>query len=216
VPDSGASDRLPTGEFSGSTEQTLPILNADIRASCWTKVLFHRNRTPSENAFANCYIFSRVKLKLPPDVIFHHDLSLMVFRPRGVFTDKRIRALVKMLDEAENAAARPFNRFTDLSQLFAVDLDVEAVLAVSLHRQLTYTKRAPVKSAYFVTTEAVARVAKIHTMVTESSYLRVKMFEKMGKAARWLGVPKAMLELDPTASEAPLPRKRGRGSRRRI
>src|SRR5436190_19176413 len=82
--------------------------------------------------------------------------------------------------------------------------------------RVTYTKRAPVKSAYFVTTEAVARVAKIHTMVTESSYLRVKMFEKMGKAARWLGVPKAMLELDPTASEAPLPRKRGRGSRRRI
>ena len=131
----------------------------------------------------------------------------MVFRPRGVFSEKRIRTLVKMLEDAENAAARPFNRFTDLSQLFAVDLDVEAVLSVSLHRQLTYTKRAPVKSAYYVTTEAVARVAKIHSLVTESSYLRVKMFEQIGKAARWLGVPKAMLELDPNASRGVFARK---------
>ena len=76
-----------------------------------------------------CPIFRRVKLKLPPDAIFHHDLWLMVFRPRGVFSEKRIRTLVKLLEDAENAAARPFNRFTDLSQLFAVDLDVEACLA---------------------------------------------------------------------------------------
>ena len=39
------------------------------------------------------------------------------------------------------------------------------------------------KSAFYVTTEAVARLAKIHTLVTESSYLKVKMFEKIGKAA---------------------------------
>lgn len=124
----------------------------------------------------------------------------MVFRPRGVFSEKRIRNLVKMLEDAENEASKPFNRFTDLSQLLAVDLEVEAVLKVSLHRQLTYTKRAPVKSAYYVTTEAVVRLAKIHTLVTESSYLRVKMFEKIGQAARWLRVPKAMLELDLKAS----------------
>ena len=124
----------------------------------------------------------------------------MVFRPRGVLSEKRIRTTVKMLEEAENEAHRPFNRFTDLSQLFAVDLDVEAILRVSLHRQMTYTKRAPVKSAFYVTTEAVARVAKVHTLVMESSYLDVKVFESIGKAARWLRVPKAMLDLDPTAS----------------
>ena len=124
----------------------------------------------------------------------------MVFRPRGVFSEKRIRNLVKMLEDAENEASRPFNRFTDLSQLLAVDLEVEAVLTVSLHRQNTYAKRAPVKSAYLVTTDAVVRLAKIHSMVTKSSYLSVKMFEKIGQAARWLGVRKAMLELDPNGS----------------
>jgi hypothetical protein len=141
-----------------------------------------------------------MKLKLPPDAIFHHDLWLMVFRPRGVLSEKRIRIVVKMLDAAENAAAKPFHRFTDLSQLFAVDMDFEALLSVSLHRQKTYAKRAPVKSAFYVTTEAVARVAKVHGLVMESSYLSVKIFEKVGKAARWLGVKKEALMMDPAAS----------------
>ena len=141
-----------------------------------------------------------MKLKLPPDAIFHHDLELMVFRPRGVLTEKRIRTTVKRLEEAENAAAKPFNRFTDLSQLFAVDVDFEAVLSVSLHRQVTYVKRAPVKSAFYVPTAAVARVAKIHALVMESSYLKVKIFETIGSAARWLRIPKEALMLDPSAS----------------
>jgi hypothetical protein len=141
-----------------------------------------------------------VKLKLSSDVIFHHDLRLMVFRPRGVLSEKRFRTIAKMLDEAERDAAKPFNRFSDLSQLFAVDLGIEAILKVSLHRQTTYATRAPVKSAFYVTTEAVARVAKIHGQVTESSYLSVKIFETIGKAARWLRVPKEMLVLDPTGS----------------
>src|SRR4051794_21694488 len=124
----------------------------------------------------------------------------MVFRPRGVLSEKRIRNVLKMLDVAENDAARPFNRFTDLSQLFAVDMDFEVALSVSLHRQATYAKRAPVKSAFYVTTEAVGRLAKIHHLVMESSYLQVKIFDKIGQAARWLRVPKEMLVMDPTVS----------------
>jgi hypothetical protein len=146
-----------------------------------------------------------VKLKqltLHPDAIFHHDLWLMVFRPRGVLTEKRVRDVVKMLEKSENEAARPFNRFTDLSQLFAVDLEIETILKVSLHRQMSYVKRAPVKSAFYVTTEAVARIAKVHTLVMESSYLDAKVFDSIGKAARWLRVRKEMLALDPGADAA--------------
>src|SRR5688572_22548129 len=123
----------------------------------------------------------------------------MVFRPRGILSEKRIRTVLKMLEEAEEAAAKPFDRFTDLSQLFAVDVDFEAALRVSLHRQTTYVKRAPVKSAFYVTTEAVARLAKIHALVMESSYLKAKIFTEIGKAARWLGVKKEALLMDPNA-----------------
>src|SRR3954466_15426273 len=138
-----------------------------------------------------------MKLKLPPDAIFHHDLRLMVFRPRGVLSEKRIRTVVKMLDDAEKKAAKPFNRFSDLSHLFAVDMDVEAILGVSLHRQVTYATPAPVKSAFYVTTDAVTRIAKIHRLVMKSSYLDVKVFETIGRAARWLRVQQDILTLDP-------------------
>src|SRR3954447_683937 len=138
-----------------------------------------------------------MKLKLPPDAIFHHDVRLMVFRPRGVLSEKRIRTVVKMLDAAENKAAKPFNRFSDLSQLFAVDMDVEAILSVSLHRQVTYATPAPVKSAFYVTSDAVNRIAKIHGLVMKSSYLNVKVFKTIGQAARWLRVPKDVLAMDP-------------------
>jgi hypothetical protein len=138
-----------------------------------------------------------VKLKLPPDAIFHHDLRLMVFRPRGVLSEKRIRTVVKMLDDAENKAAKPFNRFSDLSQLFAVDMDVEAILSVSLHRQVTYATPAPVKSAFYVTSDAVTRIATIHGLVMKSSYLNVKVFKTIGEAARWLRVRQDILALDP-------------------
>src|SRR3954469_11638639 len=100
-----------------------------------------------------------MKLKLPRVSIFHDDLRLIVFRPRGVLSEKRIRTIVKMLDDAEKEAAKPFNRFTDLSKLFAVDLKLETILGVSLHRQTKYATRAPVRSAFFVTTEAVVRIA---------------------------------------------------------
>ena len=105
-----------------------------------------------------------------------------------------------MLEEAENASAKTFNRFNDLSQLFAVDVDFETALSIALHRQSTYAKRAPVKSAFYVPTAAVARLANIHALVMESSYLSVKIFETTGSAARWLRVPKEILMLDPNAS----------------
>ena len=124
----------------------------------------------------------------------------MVFRPRGVLSAKRIRHVVELLEKAENDAHKPFNRFTDLSQLFAVDVELEAILSVSLHRQTTYAKRAPVKSAFYVTTEAVKRLANIHGLIMESSYLQVKIFDQVGKAARWLGVKKEALLVDPTTS----------------
>jgi hypothetical protein len=74
-----------------------------------------------------------------------------------------------------------------------------AILSVSLHRQTTYANRAPAKSALYVTTEAVTRIAKIHNLVMKSSYLSVRIFETTGNAARRLRVPKEMLALDPIA-----------------
>jgi len=138
-----------------------------------------------------------MKMKLPPGILFHHDLNLMVFRPRGILTDKWLDVVIELLEREEDRDKKPFNRFTDLSKLDAIDVDFKTVFRFSLHRRLSYAGRPPVKSAIYVTSEAAARIVKIHALVTSHSALNVKMFDTLADAATWLDVSPETLELDP-------------------
>jgi len=135
-----------------------------------------------------------MKMKLPPNVLFHHDLRLMVYRPRGIIDEKEANRIVEFLEREEDRAERPFNRFTDNSKLDAIDLDFHFVFRISLHRRLVYAKRPPVKSAFYVNSPAVARVVKLHAILTDHSPLEVKMFKDFAGAAKWLGVSVDTLE----------------------
>ena len=137
--------------------------------------------------------------KLLPNVLFHHDLNLMVFIPRGILTDKRLDAVIEMLEREEDRADKPFNRFADLSKLDVVDVDFKSMFRFSLHRRLAYCKRPLVKSAIYVTSEATAHIVKIHVLLTDYSPLKVKMFEDRAEAAKWLSVSLETLKLDPWA-----------------
>jgi hypothetical protein len=135
-----------------------------------------------------------MKIKLPPNVLFHQDLRLMVWRPRGVLNEKCVKAIVAFLEVAEKRADKAFNRFSDLSKLEAIDLDLHFVLSVSIHRRLVYAKYPPVKSAFYVTSPAAARIVKIPAIMTDQSPLQVSVFEDLAAAAKWLGVSKETLE----------------------
>ena len=135
-----------------------------------------------------------MKLKLPPNVLFHNDLRLMVWRPRGVLNEKSVNTIVAFLEAAEEQADKAFNRFADLSKLDAIDLDLHFVFRVSLHRRLVYAKHPPVKSAFYVTRPEAAHLVRIHAIVTDQSPLQVSMFEDLTEAAEWLGVSKETLE----------------------
>jgi hypothetical protein len=137
---------------------------------------------------------------LPPDILFHAGLHLMVYRPRGILSEQRVQGIIDFLEMEEDQAETPFNRFTDLSKLEALDLDLKAMIRISLYRRLAYGKYPPVKSAFYVTSPAAARVVRVHVIVTDRSSLNVRMFLKMSAAATWLGVPPAILELDKGAS----------------
>ena len=135
-----------------------------------------------------------MKMKLPPNVVFHHDLRLMVYRPRGIINEKEVNRIVEFLEREEDRAEHPFNRFTDNSKLDAVDLDFDFIFRISLHRRLFYANRPPVKSAFYVNSPAVARVVKLHAILTDQSPLQVKMFKDFAGAAKWLGVSVETLE----------------------
>src|SRR6188768_4056256 len=91
------------------------------------------------------------KIKLARDVLLHHDLHLMVLRPAGVLNQRVVDRIIAFLQPAEEQATKPFPRYSDLSQLKAIELDYRYVLRVALHRRATYAKYPPVKSAFYIT-----------------------------------------------------------------
>ena len=136
-----------------------------------------------------------MKMKLPPHAAFHHDIRLLVWRPRGILQEKQISEIVEFLEKEEDRAEKPFNRFTDTSALDAINSDPHFILRVSLHRRAVYAQRPPVKSAFYVTSEAVARLVQIHVLATDHSPLECAMFETLEDTAKWLGVSVDILEM---------------------
>src|SRR3954454_16135259 len=133
-------------------------------------------------------------MNLPPDVCCVNDAQLFVWQPRGILDEAKTNKLVAFLTEQETKFGRAFNRFTDLSVLDAVDLSFKYVLQVALYRRLARMGKEPIKSAFFVTSPAVARFVKLHAMVTNHSPLQVKIFQEREAAAKWLDVPIEVLQ----------------------
>jgi len=132
-------------------------------------------------------------MKPPPDVLFHHDLRLMVWRPRGTVNEKAINKILEFMGKKEIASHEPFNRFTDASLVESVDLNFRYIFHVSLFRRLSYVGW-PVKSAILVTREELLHYSKLHQILTQGSPIQVRIFQERADAAKWLGISLETLE----------------------
>jgi hypothetical protein len=134
-------------------------------------------------------------MEIPPDIQFHEALHLIVWKPRGILDEAAVNKILVDLLRREAAAAKPFNRFCDLSLVESFHLTFKYVFHVALHRRLSYAGREPIKSAFYVTHPEAAHLVRIHALMTDQSSLNVKMFEEREPAAKWLGVPVESLML---------------------
>lgn len=132
-------------------------------------------------------------MKLPADVTFIEDVTLFIWRPRGVLDEAMVNKILTFVVDQESKLGRPFDRFTDLSALNAVDLTFKYVFHVALYRRLSRAGREVVKSAFLVTDPEIAHYIKLHAIMTDHSPLKVSMFEGRDAAAQWLGVPIGIL-----------------------
>jgi hypothetical protein len=130
----------------------------------------------------------------PTGVECLEDARLFVWRPRGVLTEAVLNKVLAFVVLQEGRFGRPFNRFTDLSLLDAVDLTFKYVFHFALYRRLSRIGREPLKSAILVTAPEVARHVKLHALVTDRSPLKVRIFKDYEAAAKWLDVPLELLE----------------------
>ena len=81
----------------------------------------------------------------PFGVQFHAEQRLFVCRPRGLLDEKVVGDVVAALGQLEEQFSEPFNRFTDLAGVSAVEINYEYVFTVALYRRFTYVDRAPIK-----------------------------------------------------------------------
>jgi hypothetical protein len=129
-----------------------------------------------------------INLKVPPEVEFHEDIRLLIYRPRGLIDEVAVNKIITVIEEIEAATQGPFNRFSDASEAHEVELNFRYVIQVSLHRRLAHAGRAPVKSAILATDSTIVHYARLLILLTEGSSIKVRVFEDRKEAAQWLGV----------------------------
>ena len=128
------------------------------------------------------------KLKLPPEVKFHEDIHLLVYRPLGLLNQASVDRVIVALEELESSLQEPFNRFTDTVGADASDLNFEYIIRVSLHRREVYRNNQPIKSAILATDSTLIHYGKVHALLTQGSPIDVRVLHDRQEAAKWLGV----------------------------
>src|SRR5437667_8877778 len=132
-------------------------------------------------------------VKLPLDVESYDDIRLIVCRPRGLVNTVDVNKIITVLGEIETAMKEPFNRFSDTVAAYAVDMNFEYIIHVSLYRRSFYGKRPPIKSAILATDATLIHYGKVHALLTHGSPINARVFQDRKEAAQWLGVPIAIL-----------------------
>ena len=138
---------------------------------------------------------------LPPDLQFHEDARLFVWRPRGVLDDAALNNVLGYLEDLEAKLEAPFNRFTDTLEADEVELNFKYIIQVSLHRRIAYAGRPPVKSAILATDATAIHYGRLHAVLTQGSPIKVRVFQDREEAAQWLDVPIKLLAAEPLAEK---------------
>jgi hypothetical protein len=127
-------------------------------------------------------------MKLPPDVRFEPEVDLLVWKPRGVLSEKVVNKIIAFIREQEALSESSELRFIDTTALTAVELNFRYVFHVALYRRLSRAGRPTLKSAFWIKDQAFGHYFKLHALLTDHSPLQAKIFEEREAAAKWLGV----------------------------
>ena len=128
-------------------------------------------------------------MKLPPDIEFHEDIRLLIYRPHGLLGEAAINKVLNALEDLEAKLQEPFNRFSDTLAADEIELNFKYVIQFSLHRRLSYAGRQPVKSAILATDSTMIHFGRLHALLTQGSPIKVCIFTDSKEAAQWLEVP---------------------------
>ncbi len=128
-------------------------------------------------------------MKLPPEIQFHQDIRLLIYRPHGLLNEAAFNTVISALEDLEAKLQEPFNRFLDTVAAHEVELNFKYIIQASLHRRLSYAGRPPVKSAILATDSTIIHYGRLHAVLTQGSPIKVRIFQDRNEAAEWLAMP---------------------------
>src|SRR5437762_14059887 len=101
-------------------------------------------------------------MKLPPDIEFHDDIRLLIYRPHGVIDEAVVQRIVDVLEDLEEKLQKPFNRFSDTLGADEVELNFKYVIQVSPCRRLAFSRHPPMTSAILATDSTTIHYGRWH------------------------------------------------------
>ena len=128
-------------------------------------------------------------MNLPPELEFHDDLNLLVYRPHGSIDEAAVKTVISVVEDLEAKLQKAFNRFSDTLEADEIDLNFKYVTQVSLCRRLSYSGHPPVKSAILARDSTMIHYARLHALLTQGSPIHVRVFQDRKETADWLNVP---------------------------
>ena len=118
-------------------------------------------------------------MKRPPEIEFHEDIRLLIYRPRGLLNEAAFNKVLSALEDLEAKLQEPFNRFSDTLEAHEVELNFKYIIQVSLHRRLSYASRPTVKSAILATDSTMIHYGRLHALLTQGSPINVCIFQQI-------------------------------------
>jgi hypothetical protein len=126
-----------------------------------------------------------------PRAVYYPKFHLMTWHPIGIFDAALADKLREFIEWEEHVQDVPFDRYTDLSGITKVRISLQRLSEAACRRRRVSQS---VNSAIFADKKHSYLIAQIYeSLMEEAVAITVRAFRERELAARWLGVPVAIL-----------------------
>ena len=129
-----------------------------------------------------------------PFAKYHAEWKLVTWFPTGEMDNDGADRIVEFLETQEKIEGVVFDRYTDMTGIKRIQLGLDHVVRLARRRKRGY-KGPPVKSAFYAMRLISLSIARMYEELMVGSDIRICTFRDRAVAAKWLGVPEAILKL---------------------
>jgi hypothetical protein len=131
-------------------------------------------------------------MKLPPEIEFHEDIRLLVYRPRGLIDAAAINKIIDVIEDIEAVTKEPLID----SPIHRKPMRLSSTSDTSF--RFAFIGVSPRGScagevSNLATDSTLVHYGRLLGLLTQGSSITVHVFQEREAAAKWLGVPVELL-----------------------